>query len=83
MTSILLNCQTLKAVHQLLEYFVILTIFECFSQAFLISCAKSLMILSKLDESDMLDILRLLKTKKTSLIKKDSSLLPLLIERLV
>jgi len=41
------------------------------------------MILSKLVESDMLDVLRLLKTKETSLIKEDSSLLPLLIEHLV
>jgi len=41
------------------------------------------MILSKLVESDMLDVLRLLKTKETSLIKEDSSLLPLLIEYLV
>ena len=69
--------------YQLLECFVILTIFECFSQAFSISCAKLLIILSKLVESDMLDVLRLLKTEETSLIKEDSSSLPLLIEYLV
>ena len=69
--------------HQLLECFIIFTIFKCFSQAFSISCTKLLMILSKLVESDMLNILRLLKTKETSLIKEDSSSLPLLIECLV
>jgi len=41
------------------------------------------MILSKLVESDMLDVLRLLKTEETSLIKEDSSSLSLLIEHLV
>jgi len=39
-------------------------IFKCFSQAFLISYAKSLMILSKLIKSNMLDVLKLLKTVK-------------------
>jgi len=41
------------------------------------------MILSKLVESDMLDVLRLLKTEETSLIKEDSSSLSLLIDHLV